>query len=226
MTILTLQVVPAGLKNLYKMTFREVCLYVLLLSINASRHHGNCCIFLFIQGRAKDTLWVLYLAECSGMWEHSACFSPGFVFIALTQEAHSGGASFMLSEKRWLPSHPHLSGCSPRNTHTQHAFFFVFVGQCAFSPPPSSSESFIYSSNYNKQARTTREEATSPSHISHSGIEPLLCLSIIHSVMCFHGHFLVCEIIYMVAVWLWRAVYLSVLKADVMWWFPQESHIC
>lgn len=42
----------------------------------------------------------LYLAEGSGMWEHSAFFSPGFVFIVLTQEAHSGGASLMLSEKR------------------------------------------------------------------------------------------------------------------------------
>lgn len=66
-------------------------------------------VFFLVFGSGSASWELLYLfketegghalcpvpAERSGMWEHSAFFGPGFVFTALTQEARSGGASFM-----------------------------------------------------------------------------------------------------------------------------------
>ncbi|KAG7221388.1 hypothetical protein INR49_017264 [Caranx melampygus] len=63
-----------------------------------NRKKSSC----FWNERAEDMLRVLYLAECSGMWERSTRFSPGFVFIALTQEAHSGLTAWKTSG-RLLP---------------------------------------------------------------------------------------------------------------------------
>lgn len=118
----------------------------------------------------------------------------------------------MLSEKRWLPSHPHhLCGSSPRHTHTHNMHFLsLSFGQRAFSPPPSLSESFIYSSIYNKQVGKRLFAA----HISRSTKEPLESMSLVFSrvCLCFGNN---C----MVVVWLRWDVFLSspsVLKTDVM----------
>ena len=143
----------------------------------------------FFKERVEDMLCVPYLAECSGMWEHSAFFSPGFVFIALTQEAHSGGASFMLSEKRWLPSHPHLSGCPPRYTHNMH-FFFSWLWANVHSPIPHQRASFIALITINKW--------------EHLGSGPLPCT---------HNDFVSCGAISVHQPQTWFShVYISVLK--------------
>lgn len=53
----------------------------------------------------------------------------------------------------WMPSNTHI-----QHTNTQHAPFLpLFLGGWTFSLPPLGS--FIRSSNYNKQVRTTRKEA-------------------------------------------------------------------
>lgn len=108
-----------------------------------------------------------YLAEGSGMWERCAVCSSGFVFLALTQEALSSGASFMLPEKMLTPTPTSLDALQHTRIHTltQHttcpfsSTFFRFFGGWVGRFLPSPVGSFIHSSNYNKQGRTTRKEA-------------------------------------------------------------------
>lgn len=61
---------------------------------------GIDVFFYLFKERAEDTLCVPYLAACSGMWELSTFFSPGFVFIALIQEARPVGPHSCCLKKR------------------------------------------------------------------------------------------------------------------------------
>lgn len=56
--------------------------------------HGNRCIFLFTQAKeSANDFASVYLPNVQECGQRSASSGPGLVFIALTQEVLSGGAS-------------------------------------------------------------------------------------------------------------------------------------
>lgn len=124
-----------------------------------TRRYGKCCFFyhfsFLLFGVKKkleeDMSCILYLAECSGMWESL----PWFCFYS----PHTGSSLWRgLIHVVWktLTALPpsRLSGCPPTNTltppHAHNMHFCWFVCVCTFSPPPAS-QRFIYSSDSNKQ---------------------------------------------------------------------------